>query len=147
MAEEPEEGFVIRDRRRFTSETTEEPVAPPVPSVPEIPPSLTEDENLDEEYADYAGGESGDNTLPDVYSVLILFLGEMRNHALLRMGLVPNPMTGQSERDLEQARIAINTAVFLAEQLESILPPEERLPLRAMLSDLQMNYVEQARRG
>jgi hypothetical protein len=157
MADEPEEGFVIRDRRRFTSELSEEqptavtssPVASP-PSSPVENLPIAEPEPLDfveEGEEDREDGGEEDNSLPDIYSVLILFLGEMRNHALLRMGLVPNPMTGQSERDLEQARVAINTAGFLAEQLEPVLPPEERLPLKAMLSDLQMHFVEQARRG
>jgi len=159
MADEPEEGFVIRDRRRFTSELTEEkssaeppiaPVPPPIVSAlaAEIPPSLADEEEFTQDTEGYQGeDENEDNSLPDIYSVLILFLGEMRNHALLRMGLVPNPMTGQSERDMEQARVAINTAGFLAEQLEPVMPPEERLPLKAMLSDLQMHFVEQARRG
>ncbi|MDX1932234.1 MAG: DUF1844 domain-containing protein [Capsulimonadales bacterium] len=154
MADDPEEGFVIRDRRRFTSELNAGPAAAPTdspaapeatpPPAEEIPSSLLVEETFAEEAYD-SEDMGNDNSVPDVYSVLILFLGEMRNHALLRMGLVHNPMTGQIERDLQQARIAINTATFLAEQLEPVLPQEERLPLRAMLSDLQMNFVKLAR--
>ena len=163
MAEEPEEGFVIRDRRRFTSDGSNAAPVAPAQEIPVqvaaveaiMPPSLPESageflaEGMEEGddvqgTAEYAEGD--ENTIPDIYSVLIMFLGEMRNHSLLRLGLVPNPMNGQMERDLEQARVAINTAGFLAKQLEPVLPPEERLPLQAMLSDLQTHFVEQARR-
>jgi len=40
MADEPEEGFVIRDRRRFTSELSEEQAAPAAPVV-EAPAPIT----------------------------------------------------------------------------------------------------------
>ena len=56
--------------------------------------------------------------IPDVRSVLALFMGELRNLAWLRMGLVANPMTGEIEKDLAQAQMAINTVGFLADQLE-----------------------------
>ena len=91
--------------------------------------------------AENDGGEAGE--LPDIYAVLALFLGELRNLAWLRMGLVANPGTGQIERDMDQAKIAIDTVAFLAQQLEPTVAPQERLPLRALVSDLQINFVEQ----
>lgn len=137
--EESEEGFVFRDRRRSpTSEV----------SAPTAPVEIAEPEG--EVYDDLAmeGQEDGEpmGGLPDVYSVLALFLQELRSLAWLRMGLVANPSTGQIERDLEQARIAIDTVEFLAKQLEPAVAPEERLPLKAMVSDLQINFVEQSKR-
>jgi hypothetical protein len=91
--------------------------------------------------------EYDEQQIPDVYAYLLEFLGLMRAQALLRMGLIANPATGKSERDLEQAQVAIDTAAFLAAQIEPVIAPEERLPLRAMISDLQINFVEQSRRG
>jgi len=113
------------------------------PHVAFASPGAFADESDDSEES----GSLEENALPDIYSVLMLFLGEMRSHAWLRMGLVANPVTGMIERDLAQARVAIDTAVFLAGQIEGVLPPEERLPLRAMISDLQINFVEQSKRG
>ena len=89
-------------------------------------------------------GEGDPNALPDVYSILALFMGELRNIAWLRMGLVANPATGQMETDMEQAKVAINTVGFLASQLEPVIAPEEKLPLRALVSDLQINFSQQA---
>ena len=142
MPEESEDGFVFRDRRRSA---TEETVAP-VPA--SVPVELLDDEisEISEEtdMAEMEGAEMG--SLPDVYSVLALFLQELRSLAWLRMGLVANPSTGQIERDLEQARIAIDTVAFLAKQLEPAVAPEERLPLKALVSDLQINFFEQSKR-
>jgi len=76
-----------------------------------------------------------------------MFLSELRSLAWIRMGLVPNPATGQLERDLEQAKIAIDTTAFLAKQIEPVVAPEEIAPLRAMISDLQINFVNQTKQG
>jgi hypothetical protein len=164
MAEESEEGFTVRDRRRFLSDVNEAPEETPAgrgAAVGETAAGSADDALGASRHAAFASpgafvDESDDseesssieeNALPDIYSVLMLFLGEMRSHAWLRMGLVANPVTGMIERDLTQARVAIDTAVFLAGQIEGVLPPEERLPLRAMISDLQINFVEQSKRG
>jgi hypothetical protein len=158
--EEPQEGFTVRDRRRFLMEEdegdTSSQASAPAPAAPDAPAAASAGTAAVEQnaYADAMQGMDeemgemgGDASLPDVYSVLALFLGELRNLAWLRMGLVANPATGQVERDLSQAKIAIDTVAFLAQQLESVVAPEERLPLRALVSDLQVNFVEQTKRG
>lgn len=166
MPEEPEEGFTVRDRRRFHTETSD---APPVTAEKEVPRETSSpatafasppvDAESETEGDFDAGAYFADEqlpegmgmpeefTLPDIYSVLLEFLGITRSHAWLRMGLVANPSTGKTERDMEQAKVAIDTAAFLVSQLERVVAPEERLPLRALLSDLQMNFVEQSKRG
>lgn len=142
MPEEEEEGFTFRDRRRSNVDDTPAPTAPtPAPLVEEI---VTEEVYTEEGYDDDEQGAPGE--IPDVRSVLALFLGELRNLAWLRMGLVANPVTHEIEKDLMQAKMAIDTVAFLASQLEPHVAPEERLPLKAMVSDLQVNFVEQSKR-
>lgn len=168
MPDEPEEGFTIRDRRRFsmdepapdTAAADNAPAAGAGAGAASFLTAAPDDE--DEEDAGFPAGAFGDggpdamggmygdeseSALPDIYSVLALFLGELRNLAWLRMGLVANPATGQIERDMSQAKIAIDTVAFLAGQLESVVAPEERVPLKAMISDLQINFVEQSKRS
>ena len=147
MPEEEEEGFTFRDRRRLHTEETAPPPAtvPQAALAPEPEPVLESPENDDSNDYDAEGEESTE--LPDVRSILALFMGELRNLAWLRMGLVANPMTGQIEPDLAQAKMAIDTVSYLAEQLEPHVAPEERLPLKAMISDLRLNFVEQSKRG
>ena len=148
--EESSEGFTFRDRRGSTPSPAAAPASPP--SAPAPAPrdehgGLSDAEAADllaageEDAAD--GGEAGE--LPDVYAFLALFLGELRNLAWLRMGLVANPGTGRIERDMDQAKVAIDTVAFLAQQLEPTVAPQERLPLRALVSDLQINFVEQTK--
>ena len=146
MPEEEEEGFTFRDRRRLQPEATA-PTPAPTPAAPPEPAPLDEaTEILGTQDADYGDGDPETGELPDVRSVLALFLGELRTLAWLRMGLVANPMTGQIETDLTQAKMAIDTVVYLAEQLEPHVAPEERLPLKDMVSDLRLNFVEQSKR-
>ncbi|MBC8103990.1 MAG: DUF1844 domain-containing protein [Cytophagales bacterium] len=164
MPDEPEEGFTVRDRRRFSVENADTSVSDSAPdrpgtaaaAAPAAPASVAENPAEPISALPYPGEEDplseggdpyGAGQIPDVYSVLALFLGELRNLAWLRMGLVANPGTGEIERDLPQAKIAIDTVTFLAMQLEPVVSPEERLPLKALVSDLQVNFVEQSKRA
>lgn len=151
--QEPEEGFTIRDRRRSAAPPAE--AAPPPAAAEPTPPVPVADDKPDAAVTPYGEGMEGTgemdgmgegdpNALPDVYSILALFMGELRNIAWLRMGLVANPATGEMETDMEQAKVAINTVGFLASQLEPVIAPEEKLPLRALVSDLQINFSQQA---
>lgn len=90
-------------------------------------------------------GAPGD--IPDVREYMVEFLMMLRSLAAIRLGLIPNPANGRPEKDLEQARIAIDTITFLVQQLEPSIAPQERLPLRAMVSDLRLRYVEETRGG
>ena len=150
MPEEPEEeGFTFRDRRRTQIEET--PAAPAPPPVVEAPPvAQTAAPMVEEPYdaPELLGPDGmpaeGDYTLPDVRDLLTEYLLVLRDVSVLRLGLAPNPGTGQMEQDLPQAKIAIDTMVFLAGQIEPFLRPEETLPLKSMLGDLQLAYVRQS---
>ncbi len=142
MSDEPEETFTVRDRRGAAREASTE-FSTTVPT--EV---VTDDvSTLDELPADFDESENEDRSLPDVYSVIALFLGELRNLAWLRMGLLANPGTGLIERDLSQARVAIDTVAHLADQLQAVAASEERLELKSLVNDLQVNFVEQSKRS
>jgi len=156
--EEPEESFTFRDRRRVNTDAPSSVAVEPAPAVAVAPSPASEvadstppseiDEADDLAFGDEDfGGAEGSSELPDVYSVLALFLSELRNLAWLRMGLVANPATGQIERDLAQARVAIDTVEFLASKLDTVVSAEERPALKSLVQDLQINFVEQGRRG
>jgi hypothetical protein len=142
--EEPQEGFTVRDRRRFAADAP-----PPAPAVEAVVESVAEPLAADEISAGEEEGFLDEEAegLPDVHSMLLVFLGQLRNLAWFRMGLIADPTTNRIERDLKQARVAIDTIEFLAKQLDSVVEPEERLPLKALVSDLQINFVEQSKRG
>jgi len=77
----------------------------------------------------------------DAYSLLGLFLGIITEKAWQTMGLRTKPGTDKIEADFGQARIAIDTAGFLAEKLQPHLPDDEKRRLEALVADLKLNFV------
>jgi hypothetical protein len=80
----------------------------------------------------------------DVYTLIRSFIGLLGAQAWQWMGLVKNPSTGQIEKDLVQAKVAIDTVAALIAQTEGKLSSPEAEELRAMLSDLRINFVRQS---
>lgn len=80
----------------------------------------------------------------DVYSLLRTFIGMLGAQSWQWMGLVKDPSTDKIEKDLEQAKIAIDAIAALAAQLEGKVSESESAELKAMLSDLRINFVRQS---
>ena len=120
------------------NEVTDEPAVEPddTDREGEAPAEQAEEPSLE----DIAGG------LPpiDVYSLLGSFLGLLGAQAWQWMGLVKDPSTGKIEKDLVQAKIAIDAVAALAAQLEGKVSASESGELQAMLSDLRINFVRQS---
>ncbi len=91
-------------------------------------------------------GEGGMQEIPDVYSMLLVFLEQLRGLAIVYMGLTDHPSLANVAPDLAQARTAINTATFVASQLDPVLANEDKVQLKAMISDLQVAFVEISKR-
>lgn len=79
----------------------------------------------------------------DVYSLLNYFIGILSAQCWQWLGLMKNPVTGQLETDLEQAKVAIDTISALANQLEPKLSESEATELKDLLSNLRINFVQQ----
>ena len=83
----------------------------------------------------------------DVGAVVQYCISILSGHAWQWMGLVANPVTKKVERDLEQARAAIDCADALFKQIEARLPETEARQLRSVLNDLRVNFVRQSSQG
>jgi len=59
------------------------------------------------------------------------------------MGLIPHPDTKQIQRNLNDARLAIDSTAALVEVVKSHLPDKQRREVEALLTDLRVNFVEQ----
>jgi hypothetical protein len=66
--------------------------------------------------------------------------------ALQQLGKLVNPVTGGAEPDVRQARITIDMIEMIREKTAGNLSDEEKRLLDAVLTELQMNYVDEARR-
>ena len=83
----------------------------------------------------------------DAAGVLRWCIGVLAASAWQALGLIPNPTTNKIERNLDDARLAIDAVAVLAEQLKPRLTDSERRELETLLTDLRVNFVEQKARG
>ncbi len=80
-----------------------------------------------------------DCTMPQVtFSTFILSLA---SSALMQLGEVPNPETGQMEENLEMACHTIDILDMLSQKTKGCLDEEEKRLLEGILYEVRMKYV------
>lgn len=67
--------------------------------------------------------------------------------AMQQMGKIANPLTGKIERNLGAARGAIDTLMVLQKRTAGNLTDLESRSLKMLIQELQLNYVDEAKRG
>ncbi len=75
-----------------------------------------------------------------VWQIIPIFMGILDRAAWQRIGLVVNPQSQKIEKDLEQARVAIDCYESLLKQLGDKIPPDVKRHLEGRLTDLKLNY-------
>lgn len=75
-------------------------------------------------------------------SVLMIMVEQVAAVAWQKMGLQPDPMTGTTEVDLEQAKTAIDVVVELCKFLEPKLDSEDLRLIQVLKSNLRVNFVQ-----
>lgn len=65
--------------------------------------------------------------------------------AMMFLGEMPNPMTGEAQPDLEQARSLIDLLGMLKEKTQGNLNAEEEKLLSGVLFELRTKFVEKAK--
>ena len=65
----------------------------------------------------------------------------LATQAMLNLGTLPNPMTGKTDRNLSQAKHAIDLIEVLQEKTKGNCNPQEEAMLHNLLHELQMAYV------
>ncbi len=66
--------------------------------------------------------------------------------ALQQLGKLVNPVTGNTERDVRQARITVDMLVMIRDKTAGNLEEHERRLLDAVLTELQLNYIDEAKK-
>ena len=151
MAEERE--FEVIDKRRARTDGEPSPEAgnydENAASGPATPGITAEDIMAAAEEA--AAGEEDDAgaEVPhlDVAGALTVCVNMLNEVAWMKMGLIANPMSGKIERDLVQAKVAIDAVGDLVPRLEPLIGASERRDLQVMLSNLRINFVQQSQKG
>src|SRR5262249_680583 len=94
-----------------------------------------------------SGPELGpaDHPSPDEPVSFSTFILGLSTQALLHLGDIESPMSGQVERDLPAARHVIDILGILQAKTRNNLEQAEERLLEAVLYDLRMRYVELVR--
>lgn len=64
-----------------------------------------------------------------------------------QMGKVANPITNKIERNMDQAKYSIDMLIMLREKTKGNLTKEEENALGQAISNLQMNYLDEMKKG
>ena len=159
--EEQEKAYEVKDKRRVTPEGTikEEVVeetkarqapaeevkaeAPPAETKAEAPPEEAKAEAAEERPPE-AGPEEqeAELPLPDVYATLGFMVGMLAEQAWRFLGIRLTPGQKEMVKDLGQAKLAIDTLVFISDKLHTHVSEDERTAMRELISNLQINFVQ-----
>lgn len=134
---EQEESYVVIDKRRAAGssdepEHTEEQTGP---TSPEARAETDEDHGSDEAHPRLAANDR-----------LLMCIDILHQGAWIALGLVNDPVTNTVEKNLEEARILIDSVSDLASRVESRVDASIQRDLRTLVSNLRVNYVNQAGR-
>jgi hypothetical protein len=154
MSEE-NKGFTVRDRRKVKldgtpAETKEEA---PEETAKERPESVEsrgaapdERSGSSDDWEQGAAKEKGKpRALPPVdFTGFVFGFGQM---ALVHLGEIPEPDTGQASQNLEQARHVIDILDMLEEKTRGNLAQEEADLLRTLKSELKLKFVKVSNLG
>ena len=129
MAEE-EKGFVIKDRRTFDDKG-------------DVKDQEKKEEPRKEEPRKKASSDQEEGMpLPEVNFNSLIF--SLSSSALINLGEIADPNTGQKQKDLPLAKHTIDTIAMLQDKTKGNLNPEEQRFLDTILADLRWRYVKLA---
>ena len=139
---EPEErGFVISDKRLFgpSGERIADPATPEAGEFAAPPPPVREEPAADPPVTPQAEGDASRRPPSVDFASFVMML---TNNVMVFLGQVPNPVSGQSQVDLEQAQHTIDVIMMLREKTRGNLTDEENRFLEELLPQLQMAFVQ-----
>jgi len=108
-------------------------------------PQSTEEEPKEEEKKEEKEEKIPEGKEVDTLSLLKICISILSGGAWSWLGLTAHPQTGKIKRDLQQAKLAIDSISLLLNQIEDKLNELERKEIKALLADLQINYVNQSK--
>jgi Domain of unknown function (DUF1844) len=125
MAQPPDEGFRVTDRRQ--RDMIEAPAPSAAQSAPPRPASPVPSETP--------------HDAPDARSLVGLFM-MLATEAVIALGEAPDPVTGQRQRELPHAAAVIDLLTVLRDKTEGHRSAEETRMLDDLIYDLQLRYVK-----
>jgi len=136
MENEQEKGFEVIDKRVRDKEPDNKE---PEKEEPKAEPKAESKTEAEQE-------ETGQETATgDVYSLIQWMILMLTESAWQWMGLRTNTVTKKIQQDFTQAKTAIDSIVYLVDQISPHVSEEQRNAYRTLISDLRVNFVQKSR--
>lgn len=81
----------------------------------------------------------------DIYTFMKMILGSLSSQVWVFLGLMPHPATQKIEKDVTQAKVALDTIDFIYNQISSKMEDNEKKAYEELLGNLKLNFIEQSR--
>jgi hypothetical protein len=95
-----------------------------------------------------ASGDAGPQAIPlgalPTADVLVWNMSLLAGKAWEGMGLVPNPITNKVEKNLDEARLAIDAFAAIFDVLRLRIEEQTRREMETVLTNLRINFVEKS---
>jgi hypothetical protein len=130
---EKEKGFVVKDRRTFSSEgpAPADPKPAPEEAAPVEPPA-----------AERQARPQPESTPPPQIN-FPTFIASLNASALVHIGVIEDPVSGKAEKNLPMAKQTIDIISMLQKKTAGNLTPDEDGMLKSILYDLRILYVKE----
>ena len=146
MSEEKKD-FEVKDRRIFSEEgEVKEPTeqeSPDASTPDEEQAAAATDEADGADTAESSKAEKADEPPPMPEINFATFVVSLNASALLHLGAIEDPNTGQTEKDLPMAKQTIDILSMLEEKTAGNLTKDEENLLKNILYDLRIIYVKE----
>lgn len=143
---EEKKGFVIKDRRIFSQEAQEvkEEVAKEEPRAETAADKTAEEPGKEETPRPGASEGSppgAEKPMPEINFATFLF--SLNSSALVHLGVIEDPVSGQKQKSLPLAKQTIDIIGMLEERTRGNLEEDEENLLKNILHDLRLMYVRE----
>lgn len=130
MSDKEHDGVKVTDKRRFDEKGDSREAEGQTDAE-----AKTSEPAAEKEESKQAGQE-----LPSID--FVTFILSLASSVQVHMGLMPNPGTGKSEKNMNLAKQTIDILGVLQDKTKGNLSPEEDKLLEGILYELRMKYVE-----
>lgn len=145
MPEEKDEkkDFVVKDRRMFAEGNLDSAEGEEKES-PSAEKDAQKDQEPDSQKASEASAEQQTEPPPQFPEInFATFVASLNASALLQLGAIEDPTTGQKNKNLPMAKQTIDILSMLQEKTAGNLSEEEENLLKNILYDLRIMYVKE----
>ena len=110
---------------------------------------MSQDKKVDESWKHSVEKEkqaqaTPEESAPAAEADFLGFVSTLAMQALMALGEMPNPQTGQAQPDLPQARYLIDVIQILSDKTKGNLSAEETAELKTLLYELRVKFVKKS---